>query len=63
MLKATQIGATKVILQKNLKDMVSLQKPLVKFTKRQVTLAKITVQKPFSFVILGFPLAFSAFTT
>lgn len=62
MLKTTQIGATKVILQ-NLKDMVSLQNPLVKFTKRQVTLTETTVQKPFTVsLFLGFPLAFSAFT-
>lgn len=63
MLKATQIGVTKVILQNNLKDMVSLQNPLVIFTKRQVTLTKTTVQKTFTVALfLGFLLAFSACT-
>lgn len=63
MLKATQISTAKVILQKNLKDMVSLQNPLVKFSKRQVTLTKTTVQKTFTVsLLLGFPLAFSALT-
>lgn len=63
MLKATQISATKVILQNNLKDTVSLQNPLVKFTKRQATLTKTTVQKSFTVsLFLRFPLAFSAFT-
>lgn len=61
MLKATQTGATKVILQRNVKDMVTLQNPLVKFTKGQLTLAKTTVQNPV-FLFLGFPSAFSVFT-
>lgn len=63
MLKTTQISTAKVILQKNLKDMVSLQNPLVKFSKRRVTLTKTTVQKTFTVsLFLGFPLAFLALT-
>lgn len=63
MLKATQTGVTKVILQKNLKDMVTLQNPLIKFTKGQLTLAKTTVQNSVTvFLFLGFPSAFSVFT-
>lgn len=63
MLEATQISATEVILQKNLKDMVNLQNPLVEYTKRPVTLMKTIEQKPFTVsLFLGFPLAFSAFT-
>lgn len=40
MFKATQISMTEVILQ-NLKDTVSLQNSLVKFTNRKITLTTV----------------------
>lgn len=47
------------ILQKDLKDTVCLQNPLVIFTKTQVTPTKTTVQKTFG--LITFRISFTVF--